>query len=282
MGTDGYLLVAGALAPAIVLMIYIYKKDKSEKEPVRLLLLLFVLGAVSCYPAAGAERLVGEIIYDIFVGIRQATGADVTVLNYIYKAVDNVIGIALVEEGAKLLVLYLITGKNKNFNSLFDGLIYSVFVSLGFAALENVNYALSYGWKTVAIRAIVSVPGHMFFGVIMGYGYTMWHMAKKAQTVERVMRDGGYIVGGASRISTGAYFAKGFIFAVLAHGFFDFCLSFDTTAATVVFYAFVAVMYFFCFRSISKLSKNDTSDFGAAFSLVLQKYPDAAIPPEWM
>jgi RsiW-degrading membrane proteinase PrsW (M82 family) len=50
--------VFAALVPAVVLCIYVYKHDKVEKEPVWLLLLLLVLGALSCFPVGEAEGFV--------------------------------------------------------------------------------------------------------------------------------------------------------------------------------------------------------------------------------
>ena len=44
-------LVALALAPGLAIMIFVYWKDKFEKEPKQLLALSFLLGALSIIPA---------------------------------------------------------------------------------------------------------------------------------------------------------------------------------------------------------------------------------------
>ena len=120
-------------------------------------------------------------------------------VSYLYVAVDMFIGVALVEEGFKWLTLVFFTKKSKEFNCLFDGMIYAIFVSLGFAALENILYVLNNGWVNAATRAILSVPGHMFFAVMMGYYYSRWNIFAKAREGEEWLAANGYI-----RIRNGA------------------------------------------------------------------------------
>lgn len=130
------LLTCAALLPAVVLLIYIYIKDRVEKEPIGLLLTLFALGAVICLPAALIEEIFSVVIDGVFSTFAYDIGGSLYLMsgtNKLYVFVSNFIGVALVEEGLKFLILILVTRKNKNFNSLFDGIIYSVFVSLGFA-----------------------------------------------------------------------------------------------------------------------------------------------------
>lgn len=76
-----------------------------------------------------------------------------------------------IEEGIKYRVLLRRTWNEPNFNYRFDGVVYAVFVSLGFAAVENVMYVLTSGFSTAVARAIFSIPGHAMFGVVMGAGH---------------------------------------------------------------------------------------------------------------
>ena len=73
-----------------------------------------------------------------------------------------------IEEGVKYRVLLRRTWNEPHFNHRFDGVVYGVFVSLGFAAVENVLYVLTSGFSTAVVRAIFSIPGHAMFGVVMG------------------------------------------------------------------------------------------------------------------
>ena len=51
------IILAAALLPAIILMVYVYSQDKVEKEPLGLLVALFGYGAISCIPASILEQL---------------------------------------------------------------------------------------------------------------------------------------------------------------------------------------------------------------------------------
>jgi RsiW-degrading membrane proteinase PrsW (M82 family) len=81
------------------------------------------------------------------------------------------IGIALVEEGFKYWVLKRITWKSVYFNERFDGIVYGVAVSLGFAAFENILYVMGGGMSIGILRAFAAVPMHAVLGVLMGVAY---------------------------------------------------------------------------------------------------------------
>ena len=276
MELNNILLVCAALFPAAALCIYIFKKDRVEKEPIGLLLLLFFLGAVICFPAGKIEAVLFELIDKIFTpfAFEYEGGLYYTGVTYrMYNACKYFIGVALVEEAFKFLVLLLVTRKNKNFNSLFDGIVYAVFVSLGFAALENVFYVLEYGWINAIMRAIMSVPGHMFFAVLMGYYYSLWHMYEKAKQQERDLKNAGLINKNAIEFSGKTYLVLSLVMPVLAHGLYDYCCTIGTTLATIALYAFVVFLYIYCFKRIKNISKEDMNDTAYSNLLVLRKYP---------
>lgn len=253
-------LVIAALFPAIALMIYIFKKDRAEKEPIGLIVLLFFAGVIIAKPAGWTEGLVSPIISNLFsnVGyVEDGTRYLGTVPFYIYTFLDNFFGVALIEEGFKFIALFFLTYKNKNFNSLFDGMVYSVAVSLGFAAIENVMYAFAYGWETVLMRMILSVPAHMFFSVLMGYFYSFWNVFRHVDTLEKDAKQKGMISASKKPVNKGKQLALAIVVPTIIHGFFDFCLSADSTFFLVVFYIFVIALYIFCFMRIHKFSKSD-------------------------
>ena len=270
------LLICAALLPAIVLCVYIYKKDGVEKEPIHLLLCLLALGCAICYPAAELETIIGKLLTKIFTPYGRMIGGKLYLADgpyKIYHACKYFIGVALVEEGLKFLALHFATRKNKNFNSLFDGVIYAVFVSLGFAALENVLYVLRYGWMNAFVRGVLSVPGHMFFGVIMGYYYSLSHMHEKAREQEQILKRAGYISYSGKEFSGKMYLFLSLLIPTVAHGIYDFCCTSNSTLATISFYGFIFFLYIYCFTKISNVSRFDMRDSMCANALMQKKYP---------
>lgn len=262
-------LVGIALLPAIVLCAYVFKQDRVEKEPMGLLAKLFLLGAAICLPAALLEIAVGSVI-DSFFAEELATGN----AGLLYNVAENFIGIALIEEGLKLLVLHLVVRKSREFNCLFDGLIYSVFVSLGFAALENVLYVIENGIVVAVMRALLSVPGHMFFAVMMGYHYSIWHITDKAAIAERELKARGIIPQNTREFDGSKSMIMCLLVPVLAHGLYDFCCMTTSGWAMLLLLAFVVFMYVHCFGKIKKMSSSDAFNRDYVARMLRDKYGD--------
>jgi RsiW-degrading membrane proteinase PrsW (M82 family) len=279
MSVPNIFLVVAALAPAIALCIYVYKKDRVEKEPLGLLAKLLGAGVLCIFPALLIETALTGINDRFFSGAMYESGGSVymdTVPYHVYLIMENFVCVALVEEGLKRIAVHILTAKNKHFTSLFDGIIYCVFVSLGFAAAENVSYVFQYGFSTAVVRAFTAVPGHTCFAVIMGYYYSMWHVQKQAQIIETDMRKQGLIGGGFSKFNTRTPNVLSLAFPVLVHGFYDYCCSLSSAFSTVLFYAMLIALYIFCFVRASNVSKDDTSSGKLALGMVFRKYPGVA------
>lgn len=264
-----------ALIPAMLLCAFIYFKDKTEKEPLWLLAILFLAGAVGFFPALFSEQALGGLIDSLFQskmefsfdgGLSYLTRVDkIAHLSLISFAV------ALVEEIFKWLLLFFITRKNKNFNYLFDGIVYSAFVAMGFAAVENVRYALIDGWDTLFLRAVTSVPGHLFFGIFMGYCYTVWHTYSMAEGIEKDMLEKGKIKEKKVKGAT-LWLILSILLPVIVHAMYSFTSAYGSRIVTYVFYAFVIALYIFCFIQINKMSKKDAAGQRIAYSMVLGKH----------
>jgi len=269
-------LAAVALVPATVLCCYVYKKDRADKEPIGFLLFLMALGALSAVPVVITSDPINSFIDSFFSSFGTEENGAVYLskpLYQIYLFVSNTIGVALIEGGFKWIALYFATKDSKHFNSLFDGVIYAVFVSLGFAALENVKYTFNYGLETGLMRAFTSVPGHMFFGVLMGTYYTMWNVYNEASKLEISCVSNGIISARKPYISGKNYLRLSIIFPVLAHGVYDYFCSYPSTLFTVLFYAFLLALYVTQFRRISYISKFDRSELTVANGILVNKYP---------
>ena len=149
-------LLAVALAPATAIIIYVYLKDKHEKEPISLLIKCFLLGGVSVVITLVASTP----IYKVFSFYPDR------LLDQFLKAF---FAVALIEESSKYVFVRYFALPNKHFNEPYDGIIYSVMVGMGFAAVENIVYVFQYGLTTGILRAFTAVPAHATFAILMGY-----------------------------------------------------------------------------------------------------------------
>jgi len=147
-----------AIAPVIIIIIYIYNKDKFEKEPKKFLFKNFLLGAT-------ASILITAIVGAIVSGFLPVSDVK-SVYQMFIKAF---FAVALVEEFSKYIIVRYYAQRNKEFNEPFDGIVYAVMVSMGFAALENVLYTFQHGATTGIMRAFTAVPAHATFAILMGY-----------------------------------------------------------------------------------------------------------------
>ena len=225
------LLILAAVLPAAYLMIKVYRSDRLEPEPPGLVIGLVLLGMISTALAGGAERLGDAILR--YLGAGEGTLA--------YNALFYFLIVGPAEEGFKYAVLRWRTWRSPNFNCQYDGVVYAVFVSLGFALWENIGYVLMYGWSTAVARALTAVPGHACFGVFMGAWYGL------AKSHERH--------GHAQYSKTCRYLAV--ICPVLLHGLYDLIATLDRSDLSLVFIGFIGVMFAAAYRTVKKLSRQD-------------------------
>ncbi|MBY0435518.1 MAG: PrsW family intramembrane metalloprotease [Cyclobacteriaceae bacterium] len=150
------LLLALALAPGIMIGFYIYYKDTHEKEPSRLLIKAFFFGVLSTF----VTFLISWPL-DFLVPLDEQDLSQ--------QAVHAFILVALVEEFSKFIFVRGILYRNANFNEPFDGIVYSVMVSMGFATFENILYVSDGGFSTAVLRMFTAVPAHATFAILMGY-----------------------------------------------------------------------------------------------------------------
>ncbi len=155
---DKLLLLALALAPGAVIGLYIYIKDKYEREPIRLVVLSFFLGVASTI-----VTLLISLPINYFVPIDEKSLSE--------QAIHAFLLVALIEEFSKFIFVRWVLYPNKNFNEPFDGIVYAVSVSLGFAGLENILYVMSSdnGVAVGILRMFTAVPAHASFAALMGY-----------------------------------------------------------------------------------------------------------------
>lgn len=149
-------LLSLALAPGIAIAIYIYLKDRHEREPIKLLLMSFFYGVLST-------------IITLLISWPLTKSVSIDPTSITDQFINAFFLVALVEEFSKFLFVRFILYNNKNFNEPFDGIVYALMVSMGFATLENVLYTFQYGVTTGVLRMFTAVPAHATFGILMGY-----------------------------------------------------------------------------------------------------------------
>ncbi|MBP7282462.1 MAG: PrsW family intramembrane metalloprotease [Leptospiraceae bacterium] len=187
---DILLLLAISIAPGIFLIYRYYSKDIYKKEPWVIIWKSFFWGAATVLPAGLIESSIEFPGKDTIVGM----------------VIENFFVIALTEELCKYAVIRLYSYRNTHFDETMDGIVYGVAVASGFATFENIFYVIQHGLAVGMLRAVLSVPSHIFEGAIIGY----WLAKSKFQNTSPLS---------ATMISL--------TIVVAAHGFFDFVLTYN-------------------------------------------------------
>ncbi len=212
-------ILIASLAPVFIILFYIYFRDKYDREPLGLLVRSLVAGMLLVIPIFFVERFLVSVMPP---------------LNKVMAAVYHSFAVAgTTEEAFKFLALYLLIWKNPNFNEKFDGIVYAVFVSLGFAAVENVMYVMDGGYQTAVVRAITAVPAHALFGVTMGYYLGIARMYSEIRTEN---------------------LRKALLIPILLHGIYDFILMVEVDWLLALFIPYVIYLYVVGARKMRILS----------------------------
>ena len=168
------IILTAALLPATLLWIYIWKKD-IQKEPTSWLVKAVLWGVTIIIPVAILESGIETILFG--VEGKPTTLFGTTTMAFVVAA--------LPEETFKLLALWMVLRRNPYFDEHFDGIVYAVCVGLGFAAFENIMYVFGEeDWfSTAIVRALLAVPGHYAFAILMGYYYSVYHFVDHSPKV---------------------------------------------------------------------------------------------------
>ena len=219
--------------PIIIILMVIYIKDR-KKEPLLLLGFLFVLGIASC-----ALVIILSGYLKTFLPFMNKSLAE---MDFLETLLYSFVGVALIEEVCKWLMVYFAGYHNKQFNELYDIIVYAVFVSLGFAFYENLVYIYAKGTVTTAIiRAISAVPGHACDAIFMGYYLSMakYFRSKKRKDLER------------------RNILLSILIPTVLHGIYDFCIMSRSTAFIIVFIVFVVYLDYISIKKVMEISKNN-------------------------
>lgn len=225
------IILTASLLPVIVLLVYIYRKDKYQKEPLPMLLKALLGGVL-----AG----ILDIILLTTFRFAEITSFSSELHHALYQAFCQA---AMPEELCKLIFLYLFVWKSRYFDEYYDGLEYAACVGLGFAGLENIMYVMEGGISVAVGRALFAVPAHFFFAIFMGYffAFAKFRPWKKS-----------------------TYLVLAYICPVILHGIYDFILMYnnliqETNTAVaallnIVFYIFFIFVWKIAAKRIKQMS----------------------------
>ena len=224
------ILIAAAVVPAVFLLIRVYRADRLEPEPSGLLLSLILRGVFATVIAMVLEELGSALLGSVYAENSLP-----------YNVIMYFVIVAFSEEGAKYFLLRRRTWHSAAFNCQFDGVVYAVFVALGFALWENISYVLMYGLSTALVRAVTAVPGHACFGVFMGVWYGL---AKRLH---------GQGKDGASKLCR----VLALLLPAFLHGCYDYIATIESVHYGWLFAAFVAILFVLAFILVRRQARHD-------------------------
>lgn len=208
-----------ALAPVFIIALYIYFRDKYEKEPIKMLLTALLVGCLIVIPVSFVERFLAHLHPLLPRG---------------GKAIYRAFFVAgFTEEGFKFLALFLLIWRNRNFNEKFDGIVYAVFIGLGFAAVENIMYVTKLGVNVGWIRALTAVPAHALFGITMGYYFGLAKFYPDSRSL---------------------LLARSIFYPMMLHGIYDFILMLGDYRLLLGFIPYVVFLYIDGLKRMKNLS----------------------------
>ena len=239
-----YFRLAAAILPAALLLLLVYKRDKNGKEPKNLLWRLIFAGGIIIIPI-----YICEVIGQIIVEFGNAIVTNQTELGFVANMFVYFGVVALAEEGFKMIALATQTWKNPNFNFKYDGIVYAVFVGMGFAIFENIKYVLEFGMVTGILRALTAIPGHCAFAIIMGtfYGSSKYFQSVKNKKMQVLCM------------------LYAIIIPIVGHGLYDFSLTISNNVLSVVVSIFyMIILDIFSLVLLLYQSKHDQFIIGSA------------------
>jgi RsiW-degrading membrane proteinase PrsW (M82 family) len=199
---------------------YIYIRDRYEREPFSALIKALLSGVIITLPIVFIESNLVVL------------GAS---LSGIAKAFYDGFAVAsFTEEGFKYVAFLIFFWNSKNFNEKFDGIVYAVFISMGFAAVENVIYVFDGGYQVGIMRAVTAVPAHALFGTVMGYHMSLARFYPLRRSKQLVLA---------------------FLMPFLWHGLYDFLLMGKREILIIIFIPVVIWFWINGFKKMKVLSE---------------------------
>ena len=226
-------LLISSIAPALFIMYLIYSRDL-QKEPKSMLMKAFFGGILSIFIALLFAMPLSEYESSIPSGLARSF-------------YTSFFCTGIPEEFGKWIIFYWVIKKAKDFDQYYDGILYAIFISMGFALVENVLYVMKGGMGVAIMRAVLAVPGHMLFAVPMGY-YLSISKFEPANEAKK-------------------HIALSLIIPILLHGTYDFILFYMSAKSKInsvlvfpLFILFIAFEIYIWRLGLRKIKNHISSD----------------------
>lgn len=224
------LLLLISILPVYLIGRYVFRSDR-DKEPKKLVFKLFLSGIFSF-----VLTIVLTLLLSIFFPSLLSDPLAFDLYDLFFHAF---FGVALVEELSKWIFVYKVSFNNIEYDQIYDMIVYSVFVALGFACIENIFYVFSNGFRVGIIRGLLAVPGHACDGVFMGYFLSMAKVSHVKNDFSSMRKN----------------FFLSILVPVLLHGFYDYCLFSQRVIFIGLFFIFIVSLYIVTIGKVKKVSK---------------------------
>ena len=166
MSVIGYLFVSGGMSALLLLLVWL--SDRYEREPLHIVLLATLWGALpSIFFSCAFESVLGAPV-SVFAS---KPAAEIVGAVLLAPPIEEV-----AKAGALLLVLLFF---RKEFDDVMDGLVYGAAVGIGFSFVEDLGYfvgglmesGVTGGGAVFALRNFGFILNHSLFTAVTGIGF---------------------------------------------------------------------------------------------------------------
>ena len=228
-----FILLILALSPSIIWLLFYLRKD-AHPESNSMILKIFFYGMLSAVPAIFIE-----------LGFFQET-AKLNLSPFLISFLNVFIGVALVEEVLKYLVVKNKVLNNSEFDEPLDVMLYMIIAALGFVALENILIFLSSETYFLRVGETLILAGFRFISATflhalssgaLGYFLALSFFETKKRNI---------------------FLVTGFSLAIALHGLYNFSIMMEGGYLRLLFPTIIiiglAIFVSFGFRKLKKLS----------------------------
>lgn len=222
-----YAIITGTL-PSLLWLLFWLRLDRGHREPAKLLIFCFILGAAGVMlagPLEGFAKL------------------------FTHTDTQRIVVWAAIEEILKYIPVYLIALRSVSNDEPIDPSIYLITCALGFAALENIFYVLH-------PAANISLTTSLLTGGLRFFGSTLLHSIASCFV--------GFMIALSPRTYKGIGAVLGLIGATFLHSTFNFFILKNDTASFLQVYGYLWVAAIISFMIMEKLRRIPLTPIAAA------------------